>query len=196
MIVFLQGTVDSINAHSLFIDVLGIGYEVWVPVSVLSRVQTGSSVKIYTYQHVREDDLRLFGFLENIDLEIFKLLIGVNGIGPKAGLSILSAYSGEDVIAAINREDDRLFASVSGIGKKGAAKIVIELKGKVSEMGRGLRSIGVQESLVSTSTNDLVDALVSLGYSEKEIYLHIKSIDQSLTLNEQLKLALGLLAKR
>ncbi len=196
MIAFLNGVIDSVLAQSLFIDVHGVGYEVWVPVSVLTRVTVGQSNKLYTYHHVREDDVRLFGFLDARDLEIFKLLLSVNGVGPKAGLAILSAYSSDDIIAAVNRGDDRLFASVSGIGKKGAAKIVIELKGKVSGVGAPAGSVGVQESFVTTSTNDLVDALVSLGYSEKEIYAHVKDIDTAKSLNEQIKQALSLLAKR
>ncbi|MDQ3099702.1 MAG: Holliday junction branch migration protein RuvA [bacterium] len=195
MIAFLNGAIDSVHTQSLFVDVNGVGYEVWVPSSVISRVTLGATAKIYTYQHVREDDLRLFGFLDLRDLEIFKLLLGVSGIGPKAGLAILSTYSGDDIVSAIDRGDDRLFASVSGIGKKGAAKIVIDLKGKVVGLGSGSISVGVQESFVKTSANDLVDALVSLGYSEREIYVHIKSIDQGKPINEQIKQALILLAK-
>jgi Holliday junction DNA helicase RuvA len=196
MIAFLNGTIDSIHSQSLFIDVSGVGYEVWVPSPLLSRVAVGSLTKVYTYQHVREDDLRLFGFLDLHDLEIFKLLIGVSGIGPKAGLSILSTYSTDDIVSAIDRGDDRLFASVSGIGKKGAAKIVIDLKGKVAGIRSAGVTVGVQGSLVETSTNDLVDALVSLGYSEREIYLHIKDIDQTQPINSQIKSALSLLSKR
>jgi Holliday junction DNA helicase RuvA len=196
MIVFLNGVVESILFNSVLIEVSGVGYEVFVPVSVLSRVKVGEKQKIYTYQHVREDDLRLFGFLSLSDLEIFKLLISVNGIGPKAGLAILSTYSSSDVVTAVQRGDDRLFASVSGIGKKGAAKIVIELKGKLPEMSGHMVMAGdVQNTLPLDTSNDLVDALVGLGYSEREIYAHIKEVDGAQDFNKQLKQMLGLLSK-
>jgi holliday junction DNA helicase RuvA len=194
MIYFLNGVVDSKHLNSLVIDVSGIGYEVLVPTSVLSVVVHGEKRKLFTYQYVREDDLKLFGFLEAGDLEIFKLLISVNGIGPKAGLAILSGYSREDIVSAIQRADDRLFASVSGIGKKGAAKIVIELKGKVSGLvGSGTSHF--QEELIQNTSNDLIDALVGLGYSEKEIYSHLKQVDGTKDLNGQIKQMLGLLGK-
>lgn len=193
MIAFLRGVVDSIHSQSLYIDVLGIGYEVWCPASLLSNVAVGTETKIYTYHHVREDDIRLFGFIDVRDLEIFKLLLSVSGIGPKAGLAILSAYTTDDIVAAVERGDDRLFASVPGIGKKGAAKIVIELKGKVLGLGNSISVSG--ETTSQVTSNDLIDALISLGYSEREIYLHVKSIDQNKSLNEQIKQALGLLGK-
>jgi Holliday junction DNA helicase RuvA len=145
MIVFLDGLVDTISTDSLYIDVHGVGYQVFVPVSVLARVGKGEQKRLYTYQHVREDDVRLFGFLSVEELELFKLLISVNGVGPKAGIGILGAYGVEDIVSAIQRGDERLFASVSGIGKKGAAKIVIDLKGKVS--GIRVASVGGQEKL-------------------------------------------------
>jgi Holliday junction DNA helicase RuvA len=196
MIAFLNGVVDSLLTSSLLVDVCGVGYEVFVPMSVLSRATVGEKQKIYTYQHVREDDLRLFGFLSLNDLEIFKLLISVNGIGPKAGLAILSTYSAADIISAVQRGDDRLFASVSGIGKKGAAKIVIELKGKLPEMSSHFVVAGdVQNSLPLDTSNDLVDALVGLGYSEREIYARIKEVDGSLDFDKQIKQMLRLLSR-
>lgn len=195
MISFLNGSVDSKLTSSLFVDVNGVGYEVIVPTSVLSAVQVGDKRKIYTYQYVREDDLKLFGFLEVGDLEIFKLLISVNGIGPKAGLAILSSYSRSDIISAVQREDDRLFASVSGIGKKGAAKIVIELKGKVSGISGGVNIFAGQEKLVDDTSNDLIDALIGLGYSEKEIYSFLNKVDYTQPLNDQIKQMLAFLSK-
>jgi len=194
MIVFLDGVVDTIVSDSIYLSVGGVGYQVFVPVSLLSRIGKGENVRVYTYQHIREDDLRLFGFLSNQELEIFKLLISVNGVGPKAGIGILGAYSVEDIVGAIQREDDRLFASVSGIGKKGAAKIVIDLKNKVNGISVGVGKIGVQDKLL-TNSNELVDALVVLGYAEREIYGHINDIDQSAPLAKQIKQALGLLGK-
>ena len=195
MIVFLEGVVDHISDSSLFINVHGVGYETSVPTSVLSRVASGEEIKIYTYHHIREDDQRLFGFIDLSDLEIFKMLISVNGIGPKAGLAILSAYGVSDIVAAIQREDDRLFASVSGIGKKGAAKIVIDLKTKVNGLSLSSSKLGVQDKLLQVSSNELVDALVGLGYSEREIFSHIKEIDTSVGIDKQIKQALGILGK-
>lgn len=194
MIVFLDGTVDTISADSLYLAVSGVGYQVFVPISVLSRVGKGTQIRVYTYQHIREDDLRLFGFLSLEELEVFKLLISVNGVGPKAGIAILSAYSVDDIVAAVQRADERLFASVSGIGKKGAAKIVIDLKGKVS----GIRTAGIggQEKLIDVPvSDDLIEAMIALGYSEREVYPHVAKIDKEKPLPGQIKQMLGMLGK-
>ncbi len=194
MICFLHGVIDSKHSNSLVIDVSGVGYELLVPISVLANVTVGEKRKIYTYQYVREDDLKLFGFLEVGDLEMFKSLISVNGIGPKAGLAILSTYSRSDIVSAVGRGDDRLFASVVGIGKKGAAKIVIDLAGKVSHLMGSVQGVK-GGAVVDTSSNDLVDAMVGLGYLEKEIYVNMNIIDMDKSINEQIKQMLKLLSK-
>lgn len=194
MIVFLDGVVDTLLIDSLYVNVSGVGYQVFVPVSLLSRVSKGEQKRIYTYQHVREDDLRLFGFLSIEELELFKLLISVNGVGPKAGIGILGTYSVDDIVSAIQRGDERLFASVSGIGKKGAAKIVIDLKGKVT--GIRVAAIGGQEKLVEARvSDDLIDSLVALGYSEREVYGYVNKIDREQSLQNQIKQMLGMLGK-
>ncbi len=194
MIVFLDGSVDHVTSDSVYVNVSGVGYQVFVPISVLSQIQKGVMQRFYTYQHVREDDLRLFGFMNVQDLEIFKLLISVNGVGPKAGIGILSAYSSDDIISAIQRDDERLFASVSGVGKKGAAKIVIDLKNKVNGMSVMLVN-GQDMSMDVSASDDLVNALMVLGYSEKEVYPYIKQIDKEAPIQKQIKQMLGFLGK-
>lgn len=194
MIVSLEGRIEDINNNCVELVVAGLGYEVWIPTSVLVNVSVGDNRKFYTYHMIREDDEKLFGFESRNDLEIFNLLISVNGVGPKAGLAILSTYNCDQICEAVLREDERLFASVSGIGKKGAAKIVLELKGKVSGIAKSVISDNVK-TVVNNSQNDLIDAMVSLGYNEREVYQKIVEVDQSAGLNDQIKEMLKLLAK-
>ena len=132
MIAFLRGTVEDIAESSLVLDVHGVGYEVLVPGQLLSSISgTGQELKLYTYMQVREDAVVLFGFLTKDDLAMFKMLIGVNGVGPKAGLAILSALGADDLRFAVLSDDAKKIAKTPGIGAKTAQKIILELKDKL-----------------------------------------------------------------
>lgn len=173
MIGHLKGTIEAIDTDSVIIDVQGVGYMLYMPVSNIYKLQTGSTVKIFTHLHVREDIMQLYGFLDSLELELFKLLLGVNGVGPKAALTILSQCNCDEILAGINTEIPDVFMRVSGIGKKTAQKIILDLKDKTKNLkfvaqrqttddsGPFIKEISVVEETIS--------ALVSLGYNPREI---------------------------
>lgn len=132
MIAFLKGMVEDITGNSLVLDVHGVGYEVLVPGQILDLMGgTGQEIKLYTYMQVREDAVILFGFLTKDDLQMFRMLIAVNGVGPKAGLAILSALGADDLRFAVLADDAKRIAKTPGIGAKTAQKIILELKDKL-----------------------------------------------------------------
>lgn len=188
MIGMLRGLVDSVDLKSLIVDVGGVGYEVFAPMTILGIARVGEELKMYTYHHVREDDVRLFGFSSRDELDLFKMFLGVDGVGPKVALAIFSTYPYSQICNALNSGDERFFSSVSGLGKKTAAKIVLELRGKVSQVS--------DSQIVSAMkrNNDVVDALVALGYSERDVFGVVQDIDSSLSIDEQIKVALRKLA--
>jgi len=132
MIGYIKGELAEIKENYIIIEAGNIGYEVFLPVSSISELPArNSTVKVYTYMHVREDALCLYGFLTKDDLEMFKLLITVNGIGPKVALGILSAVTADDLRFSILAQDSRTLAKAPGVGKKTADKIIFELKDKI-----------------------------------------------------------------
>lgn len=189
MIAMLEGVVDTVDLKSLIVDVGGVGYEVFAPMVVLSAARLGERIKVYTYHHVREDDVRLFGFSTREELELFKMFLGVDGVGPKVALAIFSSYRYEQVCQALHVGDERFFASVSGLGKKNAAKIVLELRGKVSH------SSGRQLVSGQKSNSDVVDALVALGYLERDVMGVVQDLDSELSVDEQIRVALKKMSK-
>ena len=132
MIAFLKGEIADLTEGSVVLDVNGVGYEVLVPGQLLSMLEgIGSRVKLYTYMQVREDAVVLFGFLTKDDLQMFRLLTGVSGVGPKAGLNILSTLGADDLRFAILADDVKRIAKTPGIGAKTAQKIILELKDRL-----------------------------------------------------------------
>ena len=132
MISYVKGELAAIEEQKAVIDVGGIGYGVYMPQQSMARLpEIGSTVKLHTYLNVKEDAMQLFGFLTRDDLEIFKLVIGVSGIGPKGGLNILSAMSPDELRFAIMSGDAKAISAAPGIGKKTAEKLIVELRDKV-----------------------------------------------------------------
>ena len=132
MIAYIKGVLEDIGVGSVVVDNNGVGYEISVPDNLVNELPAiGNEVKIYTYLHVREDVMQLFGFLEKSDVEMFCLLITVSGIGPKGALGILSVLTSEDLKFAILAGDAKTISSAPGIGKKTAEKTILELKDKV-----------------------------------------------------------------
>lgn len=132
MIGFIKGTIEDIEEDRAVVDCNGIGYNIFMPSSVLSNISIGATVKIYTYLAVREDAMNLFGFLGKQDLDIFKKLITVSGIGPKGGLSIMSVMTADEVRMAIITGDHKAISKAPGVGAKTAMKVIVELKDKVN----------------------------------------------------------------
>lgn len=190
MIAFIKGTIHSYGADYVIIETHGIGYRVYVanPMSV----KLNEEVILYTYQHVREDALTLFGFASMEEHDLFLRLISVKGVGPRTALGMLSVSSAKDMIMAIEQNDVKYMKSLPGIGAKTASQIVLDLKGKL-----------VQEEIeVKTEENsdirDAIDALKALGYKQAELQgvANELSLLPKTSVESYIRSALSILAKR
>lgn len=198
MITYIIGEFTEIEDTTIIVEAYGVGYEIMVPGSVVSLLPpVGSRIKIYTYQNVKEDALDLYGFLTKDDLNIFKLLITVNGIGPKGALSILSSISPDDLRIAVVSDDVKRIQSAPGIGAKTAQKLIIELKDKLKlEDVLYKNDTEVTNNTSGSVRDEAVEALCSLGYSPSEALRAVKNIDinDGMSSEDILKLALKKLA--
>lgn len=203
MISYIRGTLAEKNEDSAVVEAHGVGYQIFVPVPVLSELPPlGESVKIYTYFSVREDGMSLFGFLSRQDLAMFKLLIGVNGIGPKSALGILSALRPDVLRMAVASGDAKTISRAPGVGPKTAQRIILDLKDKIRPedvLAGGLEeSLAVPEEIsgVGQAGKEAVEALTALGYSAAEAAGAVKKvkITEEMTAEDVLKGALRHLA--
>jgi Holliday junction DNA helicase RuvA len=197
MIAFVKGELDTVLEDRIVVDNQGVGFEILVPMSVISELPpVGNSVKIYTYTHVKEDVLALYGFLTRDELEMFKLLITVNGIGPKGALSILSIMDADALRFAILSDDVKSIAKAPGVGAKTVGKLILELKDKcnLEDMLEPKKSSGTQNKSTAMPevTSDAIQALVALGYSSTEALNAVKKVDvtEDMTVNDILKASL------
>lgn len=179
MIGFLKGTLESIYDERIVIDVGGIGFNVNMPVSQLEMLDPmGSEVKVYTYLAVREDAMQLYGFITADSLELFKLLIQVNGIGPKGALALLSAMTVDELRFAIMSGDAKTISKAPGIGAKTAQRLIIDLKDKVSVRkmleAYSVNSLSAQVSETNTARAEAIEALTALGYSSSDALRAVK----------------------
>lgn len=205
MFAFIKGKLDTVKEDAVIIENGDIGYEIFVPGSVISSLPAvGTQVKLYTYTYIREDILALYGFLSGIDLDTFKLLITVNGIGPKAALAILTVLTPENLRFAILSDDARAIAKAPGIGAKTAAKVILELRDKigqiaVDEIVKTKEADGVQTGNESGNyamvREDAAQALVSLGYGLTEAHKAVSQVEitEEMTVEDVLKKSLGYL---
>nr|WP_294488666.1 Holliday junction branch migration protein RuvA [uncultured Anaerosporobacter sp.] len=184
MISFIKGELDSIYEDGIVIENGGIGYDIKVPLSVMNELpSTGEEVKIYTYLYVREDILCLYGFLSRDDLQVFKLLITVNGIGPKGALGILSTISPDDLRFAVLADDAKAIAKAPGIGAKTASKLILELKDKLKledAFEQKLSKVSMDSPSAASETNaknEAIQALVALGYTNTEALKAVRGIE-------------------
>ncbi len=163
MIASLKGIVLSKKPEGVIIDVSGIGYHVSIPLCNLCDIpEPGKMVFLHTYTHVREDALQLFGFISEEDRKVFTTLLGISGIGPKLGLAILSGMPSSRFIETVNNEDVPLLATIPGLGKKTAARLILELRGKLPSIDRE----NAYPSQENSATGDSISALVNLGYKK------------------------------
>ena len=194
MIGFLRGVLFEKGSGYIIIDVGGVGYEVSVPANSGAYLSSeGEEVMIYTTMIVREDDVSLYGFSRKGELDAFKKLITVNGVGAKAGISILSAFTMEQLQQAIVFEDVKALTKANGIGKKTAERIVLELKDKVKDLSGGVALEGIPQPggpSASGNASQAVNALVTLGYSASEAAAAVGKLDSSLSPEELIRLAL------
>lgn len=190
MIALLKGTVELNDGQYIIIDVHGVGYKVLIPASLLSKLSLGQQIKLFTYTHVREEALDLYGFSEIAELKLFEQLIGVSGIGPKTVMAIFSTNTKDAIVQAIMTSDVGFFTKVPRLGKKNAQKIIIELKGKVGVADDGL----IPEDAVQDE--DAVIALKSFGFTTKEIMEAFRQIQYNgQSTEERITLALKHLGK-
>ncbi|MFZ5943311.1 MAG: Holliday junction branch migration protein RuvA [Bacillota bacterium] len=195
MIAYIKGKILKKNLNSVIINNNDIGYEVHVPISSLYKFNPGDEIELVTYLHVREDIMQLYGFLSWEVREIFLLLINVSGIGPKGALSILSHISIDQLRTAISNEDINLLTKLPGLGKKTAQRLVVELKDKMEFKSDYVGLVSPQES---TDDNEIVLALISLGYQHADVRKIIPGLYQEnpgATEGELIKKALQILAK-
>lgn len=183
MIAFVQGELCEAGQDTIVVACHGIGYEIQVPVSVAQALpDPGNIVKIYTYTYVREDALGLFGFLTKDDLTVFKLLITVNGVGPKAALAILSAMTADELRFAILAEDAKAIAKAPGIGPKTAKRMIIELKDKLDlesmleSRGDGDSDAANQSEAAASVRDEVIMALTALGYGNTEAVRAVRAV--------------------
>ena len=193
MIGFVEGIIEYIDVDKVVVNNNGVGYNVFMPASQIDTLNVDETVRVFTYLNVREDAMQLFGFLTRDDLEVFKLLITVNGIGPKGGLAVLSTITTDDLRVAVISEDAKAISKAPGIGAKTAQKVIIELKDKLN-----LEDVLEPKLYANFQVNDnnsmseAVMALVALGYSQADAYRAVKSIDniEELDVENVIKMAL------
>jgi Holliday junction DNA helicase RuvA len=185
MYAYIKGEIADITEDNLVLECNNIGYNIRIPYSVAQKLPgIGETVKIYTYTSVREDAFNLFGFLSKDDLAVYKLLIAVNGIGPKGALSILSAMSADDLRFAIISGDSKAISKAQGVGSKSAERIILELKDKIKmfdiddlDDNNGMSGAFDSSDNKNQARNEAIEALTALGYSPTDALKTIKQIE-------------------
>ncbi len=187
MIAQLSGIIATVNEHALVVDVNGVGYEVACINDVLVDYKAGQTIKLFTYLSVREDALDLYGFVKAEDLEFFKLLLTVSGIGPKSALNILNSAKPAEIRQAIVEQNPGRLQTVQGLGKKTAEKLIHELKDK----------FGALEPISASDDQTILQAIVQLGYSLAEARQAVRLVqNQSGSIEDKVKAALRSLSRQ
>lgn len=192
MIGRLRGKLIEKSPPLICVDVNGIGYDVHVPMNDLYELpELNQEVQLYTHFVVREDAQQLYGFLHDAERQTFRTLIKITGIGPRTGLAILSGISAEQLAIAVEEDDLNLLCKIPGIGKKTAERIVLELRGKLSTI------VPTASSATSPANQrqDIANALMALGYSERELQKVLKELDPAIEVTEGIRQALKRLSK-
>jgi holliday junction DNA helicase RuvA len=178
MIGYLQGEIKFIKPDSLVLMTGGVGYEILIPSSISIGLGAGEKASFHIHTHVKEDQLTLYGFLSAEELDFFKMLLSVSGIGPKVALAIVSSAPVDKLKSSISNGDPGMLSAVSGVGKKTAEKAVIELKGK-------LGFIGNSHIFENNETGDIYDALMGLGFRREDVADGIRKLPEEITETDQ-----------
>lgn len=190
MIAKIKGAIEFLRDNYVVVDVAGVGYKIFVTVHTFGKISGQQTVEFYTHTYVREDTLALYGFLSLEELEMFELLISISGIGPKAAMGILAIADPKTVRAAVLNEDASILTRVSGIGKKTAERVILELKNKVADMP-------LQEKTQISEDSDVLEALIAMGYSNSQAREAIKNISKDIKdVGQRVKAALKTLGKK
>ncbi len=189
MIAKVFGKIAYMRDKYVVVDVNGVGYKIFVSEFTMGKIAGKDEIELYTHTYVREDSLDLFGFVSLEELELFELLISVSGIGPRAGIGILSIAEPKTIRSAVMSGDSSILTKVSGVGKKTAERVVLELKNRLVELPG-------EESKTAVSDSEAIEALMSLGYSVSQARDALKSVPENLKdVSERVRAALKSLGK-
>ena len=180
MIAYISGALVSAGENYIVIDNHGMGYRIFVSGKFLEHIPAyGTQIKIYTHMYIREDELTLYGFHSEEELSVFRILIGISGVGPKVAMAILTALTIQELQLAVISEDAKTISKANGVGAKGASRIILELKDKLKMedmMDAAYERSIVQDTQDVNAARDAILALVNLGYSNSEAALAVKKI--------------------
>ena len=195
MFYYISGTVAHTEANLAVLDANGVGYACHTSLNTLSRVKVGGAAKLYTYVHVREDILDIYGFFELQELNCFKLLLGISGVGPRAALSVLSVITPERLSLAVLSGDEKALTAAAGVGKKLAQRILLELKDKMSReqltSASGGKAFTPDMPLTGGKAREAQTALMVLGYSASEAAQAVNGLDEeAMTVEDMIRQAL------
>lgn len=197
MFYYLNGEITVKDQHNVCVDVNGVGYLVHSSFNTISKLEINKKHKLYTYTHIREDIFDIYGFADMEELSFFKHLISISGVGPKAGLSILSIASPSSLALAIITGDEKLITKAQGIGKKIAQRVVLELKDKISkEKNSVVSSVDIEIFSDKSSVSEAISALMVLGYAQSEAVSALKGVDPTLSAEAIVKSGLKNLLKQ
>ena len=199
MISYIKGRLEIKSKDYIVVDVGGIGYKIFMSETAINELEKGTEVKVFTYMRVREDDISLYGFLNNEELVTFELLISVGGVGAKSAITILSNITPSKFALAVITNDVNTLKKLPGIGAKTAARIILELKDKMKteQSIEGSKNEKIKEAIVlDNKANDAVEALCVLGYTRKDVEKVLSNIDTNkLTVEEIIKQGLKYLGR-
>lgn len=180
MIAYISGALVSAGENYIVIDNHGMGYRIFVSGKFLEHIPAyGTQIKIYTHMYIREDELTLYGFHSEEELSVFRILIGISGVGPKVAMAILTALTIQELQLAVISEDAKTISKANGVGTKGASRIILELKDKLKMedmMDAAYEQSIVQDTQDANAARDAILALVNLGYSNSEAALAVRKI--------------------
>ncbi len=196
MIALLRGTLLDKSLNRVIVDVNGVGYQVHIPLTTYYQIADAASATLHIHTHVREDALQLYGFHTSADREMFLLLLSISGIGPKVALNIISHMSSADLCAALQNEDAKLLATLPGIGKKTAERLVLELREKAARLAADTGTATTARP-PTDADDDTLSALINLGYKEKQARMALSKIDVAADadMGTRLKAALKILSR-
>ena len=196
MYYYIKGTLMHKGDNYIVVDASGIGYRIFTSLECIEKSpHTGSDVTVYTYLNVREDAMELYGFYSEEERAMFLMLISVSGVGPKAGLALLSVASPQKLVAAIVMGDEKLLTKASGVGPKAAKRVILELKDKIDTDTLGIDgddgvTLSDDTEIIADSRAEAMSALVVLGYSASDAKNVLMKLDATLTTEELIKKAL------
>ena len=195
MFYYIEGKVAHLDKNLAVIDAGGVGFAVNTTLNTLSKLRTGERARLYTYMNVAENAMDLYGFYELAEKRCFELLISVSGVGPKAALSVLSVCTPESLAMAVVTENEKMLTAAPGVGKRGAQRIILELRDKIAKDMPGLSAQGVtptvQPGVPGKKLADVTGALTVLGYTPQEITAALHGVDlESMSVEEAIKVVL------